>query len=310
MNTIKPEVSVVMPVFNRQVYVSDAISSILNQSFADFEFIIVDDGSTDNSYNLISTFKDSRIKPIKLKENRGNYYARNLGMSMAVGKYICVMDSDDIALPDRIQIQHDFMESNKNFGICGSYVKIMNSVEIITAPVDYDEIKVWSMSNIMFRHPTVFIRKDFLKKYNLWYNDSYRYAADYDFLAKAAHLFPVTNIDKVLLEYRKHPEQISSAKRKEQTDIAYLVMVSQLQFFNIKPTERENHIHLAFMNRYPVKSINEFNELKTWANFLMERNLQFNNYSPEHLAWFFKSLLKNIYKNFEQQITKEMSVLT
>src|SRR5690554_1848303 len=112
MNTIKPEVSVVMPVYNRQEYVSDAISSILNQSFADFEFIIVDDGSTDNSYNLISTFKDSRIKPIKLKENKGNYFARNLGMKRAVGKYICIIDSDDISLPDRIQIQHDFMETH------------------------------------------------------------------------------------------------------------------------------------------------------------------------------------------------------
>jgi glycosyltransferase involved in cell wall biosynthesis len=203
MITSNPKVSVVMPVFNREKFVADAAKSILNQSFTDFEFIIIDDCSTDETFKILNSINDQRIKLLKLNENRGNYYARNMGMELAKGKYICVMDSDDIALPNRIQIQFDFMEKNGQIGICGSYVKVIDSDEIITAPTDYDEIKVWSLSNIMFRHPTVFIRADFLNKYNLRYNDSFRYAADYDFLVKATNFFPVTNIDKVLLEYRK-----------------------------------------------------------------------------------------------------------
>ena len=110
------------------------------------------------------------------------------------------MDSDDIALPNRIQTQFEFMEANQKIGLCGSFVRVIDSDEIITAPEDHEEIKVWSLSNIMFRHPTVFIRTEFLKKYKLKYNESYRYAGDYDFLVRAAHLFPVTNIQEVLLE--------------------------------------------------------------------------------------------------------------
>lgn len=304
MITRNPKVSVVMPVFNKEKFVADAAKSILNQLFTDFEFIIIDDCSTDDTFKILNSINDQRIKLLKLNENKGNYYARNMGMKQAKGKYICVMDSDDIALPNRIQIQYDFMEKNRQIGICGSYVKVIDSDEIITAPTDYDEIKVWSLSNIMFRHPTVFIRADFLNKYNLRYNDSFRYAADYDFLVKATNFFPVTNIDKVLLEYRKHPDQISSAKRKEQTEIAYFVILSQLEYFKIEATEQEKSIHLALMNRYPVNGDFEFNKLKSWANFLLQKNTVTNHYHPVHLAWFFKSLLKNIFRTYELKLLK------
>src|SRR5690606_34546101 len=127
-------------------------------------------------------FSDSRIILVKLKKNIGQYYARNLGMDMARGKYICVMDSDDIALPKRIEVQYHYMENNKHVGICGGYMRILNTEEIIKAPLDYDEIKVWLLCNIMLRHPTIFIRKELLQKCKLKYDESLRYAADYVFL--------------------------------------------------------------------------------------------------------------------------------
>lgn len=300
-----PKVSVVMPVFNREKFVVDAVESILNQSFADFEFLIIDDCSTDDTFKILNSINDKRIKLIKLNENRGNYYARNLGMNQALGKYICVMDSDDIALPNRIGTQYDFMEKNPQFGICGSYVKVIDSNEIITAPEDYEEIKVWSMSNIMFRHPTVFIRTEFLRRHNLKYNDSYRYAADYDFLVKAAHLFPVTNIPEVLLNYRKHAQQISTAKRSEQAKIAYLVMLKQLTYFKEDATEEEKKTHLALMNRFPVKNEKEFIQLKKWANYLLHINNHTGRYDPVQLANFLKSLLKSLLKNYELNSAKQ-----
>src|SRR5690554_5460849 len=150
------EISDIMPVYNREKYVSDAVGSILNQTFNDFEFIIIDDGSTDITLNIIEVFSDSRICLVKLNKNKGQYYARNLGMGMAKGKYICVMDSDDIAMPKRIEVQYQYMENNKHVGICGGYTRILNTGEIIKAPLDYEDIKVWLLSNIMLRHPTVF----------------------------------------------------------------------------------------------------------------------------------------------------------
>ena len=289
-----------MPVFNRQEYVSDAIYSILNQSFTDFEFIIVDDGSTDNSYSLISTFKDSRIKPIKLKENKGNYYARNLGMDRAVGKYICVMDSDDIALPERIQIQYNFMEENAHAGICGGYVKILGGDEIIKFPLEHEEIKVWLLSNIMMRHPTIFIRKEFLKKHMLRYDDSLRYAADYDFLVKAAHCFPMYNIPKILLEYRKHPDQISSSKAKEQYEVVQNVILKQLKYFELEEVNAsDEQLHLSIMTKSFLGNSLDFTSLRKWAILLFSRNISTKKFDSTYLAVFLKTLLKYRYKHMQ-----------
>jgi len=302
MNQKTPKVSVVMPVYNREKYINDAVVSILTQTFADFEFIIIDDGSTDSTVEILESYHDKRIRLVKKCENRGNYTARNEGMKMAVGKYICVMDSDDVALPNRIQKQFDFMEANTTFGLCGSFARVLNSDEIISAPEDYAEIKVWSMSNIMFRHPTVFIRKEFLTKYNLKYDNSYRYADDYDFLVKAAHIFPVTNIQEVLIQYRRHPEQISSAHKSGQFEVVGKVILKQLKLLKEDVTQNEKRVHLALMNRFPVKDMAEFEQLKNWANHLMELNYDKCIYDSLQLANFLKSLLKYILK--EYQITQ------
>lgn len=299
MNISAPKISIVMPVFNREKYVADAVISILTQTFADFEFIIIDDGSTDSTFDILKSFNDKRIKLLSKNENQGNYVARNKGMELASGKYICVMDSDDIALPQRIQKQFDFMESNTQYGLCGSFVKIEASDEIVIAPENYDEIKVWSMSNIMFRHPTVFIRNEFLKKYKLKYNDTYRYAADYDFLVRATHLFPVTNIQEVLLEYRRHADQISTANRSGQAKIVQKVILSQLSYFKKSISEKDKRLHLALMNRIPLKNEDEFNELKEWANFLLKKNNETGYYDSAQLANFLKSLLKYVLKEYK-----------
>ncbi len=293
-----PGVSVVMPVYNREKYVADAIKSILNQSFTDLEFIIIDDGSNDSTYDILQSFNDKRIRIIRKDQNRGNYSARNEGMKMAKGKYICVMDSDDVALPDRIQVQYSFMEANKQIGLCGGLAKNMNSSVILNKPEDYDEIKVWSLSNIMFLHPTVFVRTEYLKKFNLKYNDNYRYAGDYDFLVRAAQFFPVTNMQKVLLELRTHPEQISVTDRSGQLEVAGEVILSQLNHFELDISEKEKCLHLALMRRIPIKSENEFGQLKEWANFLLKRNNKTNFYNADHLANFLKSLLKYVLKEF------------
>jgi hypothetical protein len=128
-------------------------------------------------------------------------------------------------------------------------------------------------------------------------------------------LFPFFHYNKFIKNYHltcclnsganfKHPDQISSAKRKEQTEIAYLVMLSQLEYFKIEATEQEKSIHLALMNRYPVNGDFEFNKLKSWANFLLQKNTVTNHYHPVHLAWFFKSLLKNIFRTYELKLLK------
>lgn len=299
MNQSAPKVSVIMPVYNREKYIIESVKSITNQNFQDFEFIIIDDGSTDSTPLILRSFTDKRIKLILNKNNMGNYFARNKGMGCATGKYICVMDSDDIALPHRLQKQYDFMEKNQHFGLCGSLVKILGSDEIITEPAGHDEIMVWSLSNIMFRHPTVFMRTEFLKRFNLRYNNTYRYAGDYDFLVRAAHLFPVTNIQEVLLEYRKHPDQISCNKAGQQALIVKEVILNQLTYFVKDANEQEKWLHLSLMTRTSISEFDFFIELKAWANRLLKINNQTKVFHSAHLANFLKSLLKYIFKQYE-----------
>ncbi|MBI9064269.1 MAG: glycosyltransferase family 2 protein [Marinilabiliaceae bacterium] len=126
-----PAVSVVMPVYNGAEFLEESIQSILEQTFDDFELIIINDGSTDHSASVINSFKDKRIVTRHYKINQGNYKTRNIGMSMAKGKYICVMDSDDIAYPHRIQTQFDFMEKENSVGVCGSDIEMFGRINMI-----------------------------------------------------------------------------------------------------------------------------------------------------------------------------------
>jgi len=115
------KVSIVMSVYNAQKYLDEAIESILNQTYSNFEFIIINDGSTDKSLEIIENYakKDSRIIVIN-RENKGLIYSLNEGIRKANGKYIARMDADDISLPQRLEKQVEFMEKNKNIGICGT----------------------------------------------------------------------------------------------------------------------------------------------------------------------------------------------
>ena len=136
-----PIVSVVMPAYNVELYVEEAVRSILNQTFCDFEFIIVDDGSTDRTPEILRSFTDPRIRLLFNEKNEGNYPARNRGCRLARGKYIAVMDADDVALPERLEKQVRFMEGNPDVLACGTAYRLMDRNKIIVQPVKWTEIQ-------------------------------------------------------------------------------------------------------------------------------------------------------------------------
>ena len=118
-------VSVVMPVFNSEKYLAESIESILNQTYTNFEFIIINDASTDNSEKIIQSYDDDRIKYLVNGKNQGNAYCRNLGLHEAKGKYLIIQDSDDISVPERIAKQVEFMENNHEIGAAGSFIRVL-----------------------------------------------------------------------------------------------------------------------------------------------------------------------------------------
>lgn len=293
-----PEVTVLMPVYNSEKYISEAIISILNQSFSNFKFIIIDDASTDNTVNIINTFKDRRIRLIQNQTNVGNNNARNVGLKNASGKYICAMDSDDIAPKYRIEKQFNFMEENKEFGICGGQRKIIGIDGKYMPPSNYEELKVRLTGQMCFVHPTLFFRASLLKKHSLKYNETYRFAADYDLMVRSAYHFPVTNIPEIMVEYRKHSEQITTAKANEQGKIADIIRLKQLNFYEIIPNKEQAAVHLALMNRRKIRNEKQFERLQLWANYLIEKNSLAGYYNSIQLSYFLKSLLKYIWKDY------------
>ena len=128
----KPKVSILMTVYNHQMYIKSSIESILYQTFKDFELVIINNGSEDNSGNLIKKIKDKRIKFYSFKKNIGRTKALNYGLKKCIGKYVAIQDSDDLSRKNRIQTQFNFLEKNLDFGLVGSnYTIISNSNKII-----------------------------------------------------------------------------------------------------------------------------------------------------------------------------------
>jgi len=199
----KPKISVVMPVYNSEKYLKESIGSILNQTFKDFEFIIINDASTDNSLNVIKSYKDKRIKLITNNKNLGVSKTRNIGLDLSSGKYIAVMDSDDISLLDRLRLQFDYLERQKHiFLLGGSAIFIDEDGKEIRRFRKYDNFRMlaWRLpkscgiihSSVMFRNEK-----------NIFYSEIYPSSEDYnlylDLLVKGKNL---TNMPQFLIKYR------------------------------------------------------------------------------------------------------------
>lgn len=278
----KPLVSIVMPVYNYGLYIEEAIGSILTQSMPDFEFIIINDGSTDNSSEIVHSYNDPRIRVIDFTNNKGCYPARNFGMRRAMGEYICVMDADDISLPNRLERQCVYFKENSDIGLIGSAFRFMDDFHSIYKNTCPEIIKLLQLRYCYLLHPTCMIRNSLVKKYNLYYDESYIYASDYAWQVKASSLFPVSNINEVLLLYRQHENQISSKNAYQQGDFAHKVRFLQLISIGLKIESYGWNIILDFIFRSIIKEENIPIVLKFVDDFIVANRVKCY-YSQEKL---------------------------
>lgn len=228
-----PAITVLLPVFNGEKYLRQAIDSILNQTFSDFELLIIDDGSTDRTLEIINSYNDSHIKSVRSRKNRGIVYTLNYGIKISRGKYIVRMDADDVSRKDRLERQFRFMEENEEIGICGSWVKIFiyNPIFGITLkfPTTPGEIRHLLKKQNVIQHPSVIMRKDLLVKFDLRYRNKYPHAEDFDLWSRANEHFALANIPEVLLYYRYHPNSVGDTYARQQTESAVKLSGSETQ---------------------------------------------------------------------------------
>lgn len=228
--TSRPMISVIMPIFNAEHFLKPAIQSILDQSFKDFELIMVDDGSRDRSFEIADNFRilDSRINLIRLINNQGVANASNIALQNAKGEYIARMDADDISLTERFSKQVEFMEIHSDVGVLGCGMQYMDeSGKLLSVPPLFqgDLFIHWHfLFENPFFNPTVMIRKSILDQYNLQYNFSYVYGEDYELWSRLLPLTKGENLPDVLLHYRLHPD--STTHRYHNIDIKKEMIVN------------------------------------------------------------------------------------
>ena len=240
----QPLVSVIMTFFNRKEFLPEAVESILNQTYKNIEFIIVDDGSSDGGYEMLKSYaeKDKRIILLKNNKNRGIVYSANRGIDAAKGKYIARMDSDDIAHPDRIKKTILYLKEN-NLDLCGASTELFQSetnekIKTFHNPQKHEEIKAALFFGSPVVNPTAIGKAEIFKK--LKYTDGFPSAQDYELWSRAIDLYTFGNTNEVLLRYRVHEDKESGSRKGRQDKNAQRVQKYMFSKINIDLSKYPN----------------------------------------------------------------------
>ncbi|HEY9072006.1 MAG TPA: glycosyltransferase [Candidatus Ozemobacteraceae bacterium] len=199
-----PRVSVLMPVFNGQRFLPEALDSICQQIYPDFEIIAVDDGSTDTTLKILESIRsrDARLRIIRQPQHGGIVAALNRGMQACSGEYIARMDADDVALPERLVRQVSWLDAHPHIAVLGgavSYIDETGREWGLIRPCTPRGSLLWSNPLL---HPTVMFRSSFIRDYRLWYRERYRYAEDYHLWLQISRHGTLDALDEVVLQYR------------------------------------------------------------------------------------------------------------
>lgn len=277
----EPMVTVLMPVYNASLYLSEALESILTQTFTDFEFLIVDDGSTDESLDIIHSYNDNRIRLLFHNTNQGLVSALNNGLKNSRGRYIARMDADDISLPERLAKQVDFMETHPEIGALGTcFATFGNETHQEWLPVNPDETKCHLLFHSPLAHPSVMLRKSILSEHGINYNGDYKHAEDYHLWVQLSTKTQLTNLPNVLLYYRVHDKQVSIQKNQEQSAITSLIQISQLRTMGIEPSVQEFRVHYLLSRGNVTQSLEFLAAAAAWLLKLKSANAA-TKYYPE-----------------------------
>ena len=224
-----PKISVVMTAYNAENHIGQAIESILNQTFANFEFIIINDGSTDSTAEMISSFVDSRIQFINNKRNQGLTAMLNQGFDLAKGEYIARMDADDISLPERFAKQVAFMDANPDTGVLGTWFQNFGADDAICEHIANVSI-LDLLQGCQICHPSAMLRKSMFDKHDLRYSLECLTAQDYELWSRAVRVMKIANLQEVLLRYRWHETNVSIKRMNSQKSTALRVQQNILDF--------------------------------------------------------------------------------
>ncbi len=301
--TYTPAITVFMAVYNGEKYIKEAIESVLTQSYADFELLIINDGSTDKTLDVIANFTDPRIRVLHNDGNKGLTYTRNHGAKEARGKYFAILDSDDIAMLNRLKIQVDYMESHPEVAICGGQAALINgnSKEIRPYKVhEGDNLSYWLVLHNVFINSTLMIKTAIMREMG-GYRDMAP-AEDYDLSFRIGLKYQVANLSDKLVLYREHDNNISRVQIEKLSNAQHRIIEHIHSSLNIPVDKSLVQTHHDILNyNTDAKDMKEFEEL-------LEALKKGNNMTNSYPAKAFNKLLFETWFNLAR-LKKEKKIL-
>lgn len=269
-----PRVTVLMPVRNGERYLGEALDSILGQTFRDFEFLVIDDGSTDRTGEILSKCGDERLRVVRHHSGVGVAATLNEGLRLARTEYVVRMDADDVSRPGRVEAQVLFMDRNPEVGICGTWIRFIGEEEgtVIRYPGHPDAIRCLLLFNNALAHPAAIFRREMLEANAVAYDPGCLHAEDYDLWVRASRRFRLANIPRVLLDYRVHEGQVWSVHEREQERSSAMIRGGQLERLGFAPSEDEVALHEAICNRKLAADRSSVERARSWLERLRSAN--------------------------------------
>lgn len=273
-NVVTPLLSVLMPVYNASVFLQEAIQSVLDQTFDDFEFIIINDGSIDDSEFIIQRFQDKRIRYVKNDVNIKLIKTLNLGFALARGKYVARIDADDICKTNRFEKQIAYLENHPEIGVLGSHATIIdeNNQQIgeCIYPIEHDAIALDLVRYNPMIHPTIMVRTSIVKEEAILFDEHFVHAEDYELWTRLITKTKFANLADKLLLYRKHSAQISSVHTNEQ-----LILNKQISINYLKKIGWRNMEAITWYFSFYERSMYTFHEgLMAYQSIFQENRSQ------------------------------------
>ena len=331
-----------MPTYNTEVSIlKTAVDSILNQTFRDFEFIIIDDGSTNNSVEYLNGVRDQRVKLIRNDTNLGITKSLNIGLRAAKGKYIARMDSDDIAFPERFEKQYAFMESHFDVFVCGAkvhyfkgesspvtqqvnqgkdnavsikgkFLRLRENTRIKNTKANYqiEDMESYRVRMLFTNpgpmHPTAFLNHEKLLKHHIEYDERLAYAQDYDLWMRISSIGRICILPDVLLHYRIHSGQVSKARRDLQNKCAQEIQKKLLEQLLGNVTEEEVSFHFTHSSSYGYDSNTKISKRAIqWYKRIVAANKKQKIYDQKKLLQYLDLVKQGlVFHSFTNDMSK------
>lgn len=236
-------ITVIFPVYNCAEYLKEAVDSVLNQTFKDFELLAINDGSTDNSVEILESYDDERIRLVHNEQNMGLIATLNKGLDLCESPYIVRADADDICMSTRLEQQFNFMESNPEVGLSGTWYVGFTEKGEMPFKTGYltgdDDIRIKHLYQLHVSHGTSIIRKKILDEHNLRFDPDYQHAEDYDLFVRMSQHCKLANIPEILYKVRYHEASVSHKFNDIQTKNSNRVMQRQFKLMGIDLSDNE-----------------------------------------------------------------------